>query len=611
MPIGAELQPEGGVHFRVWAPLPKTIMLIVDGVEHTMEPEADGYHSAYVAEVRVGSRYGFLLDGETEVRPDPASRAQPDGPQAASAVVDATAFQWGDTDWQGIGRVGQILYEMHVGTFTADGTWAAAAKKLPLLKDVGVTVLEMMPVADFPGRFGWGYDGVSMFAPTRRYGTPDDLRAFVDTAHRLGIGVILDVLYNHFGPDANYLPLFSSTYLTDKYENEWGEAINFDGTGAQGVREFVRENAAYWVREFHFDGLRLDATQQIFDASPHNIIAELTDFARKAAGGRSILVVAENEPQDAKLARPAERGGYGLDAISNEDFHHAAHVALTGRADAYYSDYNGSAQELLGCVRHGFLYQGQRSTWQKQPRGAAALDLDPSQRITFLENHDQVANSAFGRRLIDLTDRARLRAMTALWLLKPGTPMLFQGQEFASPSRFLYFADHRKELAEKVAKGRREFLMQFPGIAYVETDDPAAEATFRKSILDWSERARNEWAVRLHRDLIALRLTDPVLSASKWRDGAVLSDDVFVVRIFGKPEERLMVFNFGRDWKPRIVPEPLLAPLAGRAWRLIWSSEDPAYDGEGARPPVDEEGCWLVPGRTASVLGSVPAAGKT
>ena len=604
MPIGAEVQPGQGVHFRIWAPLPKSIMLIVDGDEHAMQTEEAGYRSAYVATARAGSRYGYRVDCGERILPDPASRAQPEGPHAPSAVADPSAYRWTDAAWPGIRREGQVIYEMHVGTFTREGTWTAAIDKLPLLKEVGISVIEMMPVAEFPGRFGWGYDGVGLFAPTRLYGSRDDLCAFIDTAHQLGLGVILDVVYNHFGPAANYLPFFSATYITDQYENEWGDAINFDGEGSAPVREFVRENAAYWVREFHFDGLRLDATQQIFDASSRHIIAELTAAAREAAGGRSVLVVAENEPQEARLVRPEPRG-FGVDAVWNEDFHHAAHVTLTARCEAYYSDYTGSARELLACVKHGFLYQGQRSTWQsKKPRGAPALDLEAAQRVIFLENHDQVANSGFGKRLVDLTDRARLRAMTALLLLAPATPMLFQGQEFASSTPFLYFADHHNELARAVAHGRHAFLTQFPSLAGVALDPPGAEATFGKCVIDWSERATNAWAVRLHRDLIALRRDDPILAraASMRIDGAVLSEEAFLVRLFGERAERLLVFNFGRDLAPHIIPEPLFAPPADGAWRLLWSSEHPAYGGDGVREPIDSDGSWYVQGRAAFVL---------
>ncbi|MDC7784691.1 malto-oligosyltrehalose trehalohydrolase [Rhodoplanes sp. TEM] len=615
MPIGAEPQPGGGVHFRVWAPLPDTIVLVVDGIAHELAAEDGGYRSAFVTDARVGSRYGFRLDGHETPLPDPASRSQPDGPHGLSCVVDPSAYRWRDEAWRGVrGGDPHVITEIHIGTFTAEGTYAAASAKLPLLKEVGITVIELMPVAEFPGRFGWGYDGVDLFAPTRLYGTPDDLRAFVDTAHGLGLGVIMDVVYNHFGPDANYLPCFSKTYLTGRYDNEWGDAINFDGPGAAPVREFVRENAAYWVREFHLDGLRLDATQQIFDASEISIVAELTAAARTAAGGRSVLVVAENERQEARLVRPREQGGDGLDGVWHEDLHHTAHVALTGRAEAYYSDYTGSARELLACVKHGFLYQGQRSTWQKKPRGMPSLDLPSHQRITFLENHDQVANSAFGRRMVDLADVARLRVLTALLLLGPGTPMLFQGQEFFSSTPFLYFADHKPDLAAAVQTGRRAFLMQFPSVAAVETDRPGAPETFEKSRLDWAERDRNAQALALHRDLITLRRADPGLSTYERLDGAVLSDDAFLVRFFCggavASADRLLIVNVGREVAPRIVPEPLLAPPPGRDWRMLWSSEDAAYGGDGARSPLAADGAWVFPGRTAVLMEAVPVVDR-
>ncbi|MFL9827020.1 malto-oligosyltrehalose trehalohydrolase [Rhodoplanes sp. SY1] len=617
MPIGAEPQPGGGVHFRVWAPLPEDIVLVVDGAEYPLAAEDGGYRSVFIADAKPGARYGYRLDGGATPLADPASRWQPDGPHGLSCVVDPSTYRWRDGAWKGVrGGDPHLITEIHIGTFTPEGTYAAAARKLPLLKDVGITVVELMPVAEFAGGFGWGYDGVDLFAPTRLYGTPDDLRAFVDTAHGLGLGVILDVVYNHLGPDGNFLPFFSKTYLTDRYDNEWGDAINFDGEGAAPVRELVRENAAYWVREFHLDGLRLDATQQIFDASPTNIVAELTQAARAAAPGRSVFVVAENEPQEARLVRPRDKGGYGLDGVWHEDLHHTAHVALTGRAEAYYSDYTGSARELLACVKHGFLYQGQRSRWQNKPRGMPSLDLPAHQRITFLENHDQVANSACGRRLVDLTDRARLRVLTALLLLGPGTPMLFQGQEFFSSTPFLYFADHKPDLAAGVEKGRREFLMQFPSVAAVETAKPGASETFARCRLDWSERERNGAAVALHRDLISLRRTDPVLSGYARLDGAVISDDAFLVRFFGGDHgvgaaERLLIVNVGREVAPAIIPEPLLAPPEGQEWRMLWSSEDAAYGGEGARPPLAADGTWVFPGRTAVLMETVAAPAET
>ena len=368
-----------------------------------------------------------------------------------------------------------------------------------------------------------------------------------------------------------------------------------------------RENAAYWIREFHFDGLRLDATQQIFDASPEHIVAALTRSAREAAPDRCVVVVAENETQDSRIVRPRSAGGYGLDAIWNDDFHHSARVALTGREEAYYSDYAGCARELLACAKHGFLYQGQRSSWQKKPRGSPSLDIDRQHCITFLENHDQVANSGRGRRLVSLTSPGMLRAMTAVLLLGPGTPMLFQGQEWASATPFLYFADHQPALAEAVAKGRREFLLQFPSLAKAELDPPGAEETFRKCALDWSARERHPEALALHRDLIALRRADPVLRTQgrDGLDGATLSENAFFLRFFDpQGRDRLLIVNLGLDLKPSIVPEPLLAPPRNASWRLLWSSEDFAYGGDGMSEPQAKDGQWFFPGHAAVVMAA-------
>src|SRR5262249_12617616 len=317
LPVGAEVQPEGGVHFRVWVPRRRAVSVVLEGgpgagVEVVLTDERDGYFSGRSEAAVPGPRYRSLLDRGPTLYPDPASRCQPDGPHGPSQVVDPTAFRWTDGAWRGCGVEGQVIYEMHVGTFTREGTWAAAQRELPALSDLGVTVLEVMPVADFPGRFGWGYDGVNLYAPTRLYGTPDDFRRFVDRAHALGLGVILDVVYNHLGPDGCYLREFSPAYFTERYKNEWGEALNFDGPDAGPVREYFVTNAGYWINEFHLDGLRLDATQQIFDNSPENVLAALGRRVREAANGRATLIVAENELQQAKLVRPPEQDGYGL-----------------------------------------------------------------------------------------------------------------------------------------------------------------------------------------------------------------------------------------------------------------------------------------------------------
>jgi maltooligosyltrehalose trehalohydrolase len=603
MPIGAELQPQGGVHFRVWAPAPRKIALHVDGRDLPLRDEGNGYFSLHVPEAAAGSRYGYRVDDYPPCA-DPASRLQPDGPHGLSAVTNLDDYNWQDGDWRGAKLSDQVIYEMHVGTFTPEGTWRAAAEKLPLLAEVGISTIEMMPIADFPGSFGWGYDGVCFFAPTRLYGTPNDLKRFIDTAHRIGIAVILDVVYNHFGPDGNFLPRFSDYYLTDKYPNEWGQAINFDGPHCEPVREFVRENAAYWIREFHFDGLRLDATQQIFDASREHVLTELAHAARENADGRDVLIVAENEPQESKIVRPIERGGYGLDALWNDDFHHSARVALTGHREAYYSDYTGSAAELAAAVKHGFLYQGQRSAWQRKRRGFPSRDIERMRRITFLENHDQVANSATGRPLSSFVDAGLWRAMTALLLLGPGTPMLFQGQEFGSLRPFLFFADHNPELAKLVANGRAKFLSQFPSVEKSRLDPPDSRKTFTESVLDWRERDVNAPMVKLHRDLVALRRADAVLRTEYDLDTGTLGDNALIVRFFSGPGDRVLIVNLGPDLTPQIFPQPLLAPPVGRSWSLIWSSEDPQYGGEGVYPPETDDGCWRFPGHAAVLLAA-------
>ncbi len=410
-PIGAELQ-SGHAHLRVWAPRRRRVTVVIDGTtrpEIALSPEGNGYFSGPAIGLESGGRYRFRLDDEDQLYPDPASRFQPEGPSGPSEVIEPRAFEWTDGDWRGVSPRGQVIYELHVGTFTAEGTYAAAAERLESLNQLGVTLIEVMPLADAPGRFGWGYDGVNLWAPNRRYGRPDDLRRFIAAAHAVGIGVILDVVYNHIGPNENHLARFSADYFTDRYQNEWGGAINFDGDDAAPSREFFIENAAYWIDEFHFDGLRLDATQAMFDASDDHILAAIGRRVRAAARGRGTYLVSENEPQETRLVRspdgPPQERGYGLDALWNDDFHHTARVALTGQSEAYYTDYRGTPQELLSALRWGFLYQGQRYSWQKKRRGTPALDLAAEHFVLYLENHDQVANSAHGARLATL-DRA-------------------------------------------------------------------------------------------------------------------------------------------------------------------------------------------------------------
>lgn len=605
LPCGVEVQPGGGVHVRVWAPACNRISVVRADRTETWElmPEADGYHSGLVP-LAPGDRYWFDL-GEGRLRPDPCSRWQPDGPHGPSAVVDPFAFRWTDDEWRGVDPEGQVLYEMHIGTFTPEGTWRAAMEQLPSLADVGITVIEMMPVNDFPGAFGWGYDGVGLFAPAHQYGMPDDLRAFIDRAHALGLGVILDVVYNHLGPDGNYLAEFSPDFFTTKYKNDWGAAVNFEGP--RGAREFFVANAHYWIDEFHFDGYRIDATQDIHDASPVHILRELTETARKAAPRRKVYIVGENEPQNTRLVRPSAAGGFGMDALWNDDFHHSAVVALTGRREAYYLDYRGTAQEFVAAAKYGFLYQGQYYTWQKKGRGTPALDLPAWKFVTFLENHDQVANSAFGRRLHQLCSPREWRVMTALLLLGPATPMLFQGQEFGSTAPFLYFADHRSDLHEPIATGRRVFLAQFASLRTSEMvsrlPSPVARSSFEASKLDPRERERHAGIVAMHRDLIAIRRKDPVFTSPARRfDAVAITPQLFLMRYMGgEAGDRLLVINFGVDTQLSPIPEPLLAPPAGRTWGVLWHSEAPQYGGQGI-PDLRTRHEWYVPGKSAVLL---------
>jgi maltooligosyltrehalose trehalohydrolase len=612
LPIGAEVLP-AGVHFRVWAPDARRVGVIFSenedfaGVrEVELSAEVDGYWSRLVAEARAGMNYRYRLKSGTF--PDPASRFQPNGPHGASQIIDPSGFDWSDDDWAGVKGENQVLYEMHIGTFTREGTWAAAADRLPHLVELGVTVLEVMPVADFPGRYGWGYDGVNLFAPTRLYGEPDDFRSFVDRAHALRLGVILDVVYNHLGPDGNYVKEFSPHYFSERYKSEWGEALNFDDDYSAPVRELFIANAGYWIEEFHLDGLRLDATQQIFDASRRHLLADLVQRVRESARGRSTYVVAENEPQEARMVRSPEHGGYGLDAVWNDDFHHSAVVAMTGRNEAYYTDYCGTPQEFVSAAKWGFLYQGQRYIWQRKRRGTPSLDLRPANFVNFLQNHDQIANSLWGRRIHTLTSQGRLRALTALLLLGPNTPMLFQGQEFASSAPFLYFADHNPDLAKLVAEGRAAFLKQFPSIATDEAaaqiPNPEDEDTFLRCKLDLADRERHMDIWLLHRDLIRLRKDDPLLGKAERGsfDGAVLGSGAFLLRFFGRAQDdRLLVVNLGAHLHLDPAPEPLLAPPSNCAWKIAWSSENPLYGGSGT-PPVESEENWHVPAEAAVLL---------
>jgi maltooligosyltrehalose trehalohydrolase len=607
----------------VWAPSARTVHVVLEGPPQSgsfpLEAEgASGYFSGLVRHAGAGVLYRYRLSHLDELLPDPASRFQPDGPFGPSEVIDPTRFTWTDAAWRGVEPHRHVFYEMHVGTFTPEGTWRAAALRLAHVAELGATTIELLPVADFAGRFGWGYDGVDLFAPTRLYGRPDDMRAFVDRAHALGLAVVLDVVYNHLGPRGNYLFHFAPAYRSERHASEWGDALNYDDDQAGPVREFVTANAAYWVAEMHLDGLRLDATQAIQDDSPEHIIAAIQRRAREAGGGRRVIVTGENEPQQDVALRSADAGGWGLDAVWNDDFHHSARVAATGVVEAYFHGYSGAPQELISAVKRGYLYQGQMYQWQRNPRGMPVLDAAPARFIHYLQNHDQVANTGRGERLHELTSPGRLRALTALLLLTPGLPLLFQGQELAAARPWRYFADHEGDLARAVARGRADFMSQFASLRTREgrasLPDPTDRRSARACVLDVSEREADghREVFDLHRDLLRLRRDNPIFTDQRpgGRDGAVLAPEAFCIRFLAEDSQldRLLFVNLGALVRLRSPAEPLLAPPLDATWEIEWSSEDPRYGGGGTPPTATRAGIWL-PAHAAVLLA--PAPGTT
>lgn len=551
-----------------------------------------------------GTLYYYRLSGSSKYYADPASRYQPFGSEGPSCVMHRT-FKWTDMLWKGVTPHGHIAYEMHIGTFTEEGTYSAASRHIEYLKDLGITLIEIMPVNDFPGHFGWGYDGVNLYAPCHLYGTPDQLKTFINKAHHHGIGVLLDVVYNHLGPEGNHLLEFSSEYLSTIHDSEWGRAINFDHPIS---KEFFLTNAHYWIEEFHFDGLRVDATPWFFCSGPVHILQELTQVIKKAGGKRKTISVGENEPQDTKLLRPYKEGGYGFDILWNDDFHHTAYVRLTGKREAYYTDYLGSPQEFISALKYGFLYQGQFYAWQNKRRGTPHFHIPHHAMMVFLENHDQVANSGYGVRLHLKSEPGNYKALTALFLLGPNTPLIFQGQEFHSSKPFLYFADHSPMLSSLVGKGRKKELSQFPRLSTAEArkalSAPENPLTFTQCKLDHSEREKNAKFLQFYKDLIRLKKHDPVFSDHTVHiDGAVLGTDAFLIRYFSQEHgDRLLIINLGPDLHLNPSPEPLLAAGKDQEFRIMWSSESYEYNGEGT-PPINIP-YWKILGHSAIVLES-------
>ncbi len=512
--------------FRVWAPAAESVELAIRGQNLPMHPAGDGWWSVEDADAAPGDRYGFRLDGG-EPLPDPRSPSQPDGVHGLSEVVDHAAFAWSDGGWHGAPLAEAVVYEMHVGTFTEAGTFDAAVERLADLAGLGVTAVELMPVAEFPGDRGWGYDGVDLYAPHHAYGGPDGLKRFVDAAHAHGLAVVMDVVYNHLGPDGNHLPRFGP-YFTDRYRTPWGDAPNFDGPDSGPVRQFVVDNALMWLRDYHCDGLRLDAVHAIVDISAVHILEELGAAVRalEAATGRTLCVIAESDLNDPRLVRATEAGGYGMDAQWSDDFHHALHAALTDEHTGYYADFGGLG-DVARALRHVFVNDGRYSRFRRRRHGRPAAGLPGTRFLGYLQDHDQVGNRAAGERSSALMSQGRLRIGAALVLTAPFVPMLFMGEEWGASSPFQYFTDHRDpELAAAVSRGRRS---EFAAFGWREDDvpDPQDPATFARSRLDWSEREREPHRSLLawHRALIALRRTHPALNDARMENVEVRADD--------------------------------------------------------------------------------------
>lgn len=530
---GAELT-ENGTQFRVWSQHPRVSVIVLgkDGSivrSIPLEANGGGFFSGQDPHGRAGDLYKYQL-GDSVPLPDPASRYQPFGVHGPSMVVD-NRYRWTDNNWAAPSLRDVTIYELHIGTFTAEGTFAAAAEKLPELAELGVTAIEIMPVADFPGNRNWGYDGVSLYAPARVYGTPDDFRNLINQAHANGLAVILDVVYNHFGPDGNYLAAYHSDYFRRDHKTPWGDAIHFE---LPPVRHFFLQNIAYWMDEFHVDGFRLDATHAIADSSEVHILTQLADVVHSRGG----FVIAEDDRNDPKLISDRQTGGAGLDGCWADDFHHVVNVMLTGNRDAYFRNYNGTGEELATTLEKGWLFTGQVQPTSGKPRGGDPTSLRPDQLVYCISNHDQVGNRAFGERLAHLTTPAAYRAASALLLLAPYTPLLFMGQEWAASAPFQYFTDHHPELGEKVITGRRREFRDFTAFrdaALRETiPSPQAEETFFRSKLNWNERREphNRRLLQLYRRCLNLRRTLPALqprSREHWNVITITREVVAVV----------------------------------------------------------------------------------
>jgi maltooligosyltrehalose trehalohydrolase len=495
MPFGAECRDDGCVRFRLWAPAARSVDLFLEKTSATLPMNAanDGWFELVTDQARSTDLYRFRIDAKQRV-PDTASRFQPQDVHGPSQVIAPRAFDWHDDSWRGRPWQEAVLYELHVGTFTREGTFASARARLDYLTDLGVTAIELMPLSDFPGRRNWGYDGVLPFAPDSSYGRPEDLKEFIQSAHQRGIMVLLDVVYNHFGPEGNYLGSYAPQFFTDRNLTPWGNGINFDGLQSRAVRDFFIHNALYWLEEYHFDGLRLDAVNAIVDDSDPDILKQLADVVHKSISPeRQVHLILENEDNESRYLQRESQGRPRLfTAQWDDDIHHALHVLVTGEHEGYYSDYADRPIQQLGrCLAQGFAFQGEPSAYRKgELRGEPTTGLPPGAFVTFLQNHDQTGNRAFGERIVTLANPRALRAAMAILLLAPSPPMLFMGEEFGAETPFLFFCDFEKNLAEAVTAGRRNEFSRFPQFndpaRRDRIPDPNSVATFEASRLDWT-----------------------------------------------------------------------------------------------------------------------------
>jgi len=607
----------GGTRFRVWAPQAERVelLLVGPGKESVLQlpAVADGWFESVVPTAGPGTLYQYRVDGAGPF-PDPASRFQPRGVHGPSEVIDPGAFAWTDAGWSNVPLERLVLYELHLGSFTTEGTCRSTIERLPDLVRLGISAIELLPLADFPGGHNWGYDGVAPYAPARCYGRPDDLRALVDAAHRLGLAVHLDVVYNHLGPDGAYQGCFSPLYYSAIHRTPWGAALNFDGPGSGPVRDYFIQNAVAWVREYHIDGLRLDATHAIMDESPRHIVAELaaTVKAAAAAAGRSVLVIAEEVRNLGYIVQPEAEGGWGLDAAWSDDFHHQARRRLAGDIDGYFQDFSGSMADLATTIRAGWFYRGQFANYFGRPRGTDSTGIPSPRFVFFLQNHDQVGNRAFGDRMHQGMDLALYRAASTLLLILPETPLLFMGQEWAATAPFLFFTDHNEELGAAVREGRRKEFSRFSAFldaaARAGIPDPQSPDTFHASRLDWSERERepHRGILALYRRLLELRRTEPALDSrdttSEFRVIPWSEEVLLVLRVPSAGESALLgLIRLEGEGEVDLRGHSAARLPEGQRWRALLSTGAVEYapDGPAIRlnaeyPSADFKGAGAV-----------------